>query len=133
MMIVDHIGIAVSDYEKSKKFYTKILAPLGIVLLSEHEGWVGFGQSGKAEFWFGPGKDTNYFAHVAFGAKTKEAVDLFYKIAIDEGAVCNGKPKLRHDYYSHYYGAFVLDSDGHHIGAVIHDLKLIPNESNLLA
>ena len=123
-MIIDHVGIAVSNYEKSKKFYTNILAPFGIKAIIEHDGWVGFGKNNKPEFWFGPGKDSKYFSHVAFMAETKEIVDIFYKIAIDEGAVCNGKPNIRQDYYLGYYGAFVIDPDGHHIGAIIHSSEL---------
>lgn len=120
-MILDHVGIAVSNYEKSKQFYTRVLAPLGITAINEHDGWVGFGKNGKAEFWFGAGKETTYFSHVVFKAETKEAIELFYKIALEEGAVCNGKPKLRQDYYPGYYGVFVIDPDGHSIGAVIHN------------
>ncbi|MBA2709859.1 MAG: VOC family protein [Tatlockia sp.] len=120
-MIIDHIGIAVSDYEKSKKFYINILTPFGIEPMAEHEGWVGFGKNNKPEFWLGPGKDTKYFMHFAFAADTKEIVDAFYKIAIEEGAVCNGKPKIREDYYSGYYGAFIIDYDGHSISAIVHN------------
>ena len=123
-MILDHVGITVSDYEKSKQFYTRILKPLGIIPIREHEGWMGFGTHDKPEFWFGPGKDTKYFSHVAFRAETKECVDIFYKTAIDEGALCNGEPKIRQDYYPGYYGAFVIDPDGHYIGAVVHGSKL---------
>lgn len=123
-MIIDHVGIAVSDYEQSKKFYTHVLAPLGITAIIEHNGWIGFGKEDKPEFWFGPGKETNHFMHVVFTAKTKEIVELFYKVAIEEGAVCNGKPKLRQDYYLGYYGAFVIDPDGNQIGAVIHSSEL---------
>jgi len=119
-MIIDHVGIAVSDREKSKKFYTNILTPFGISPLIEHEDWIGFGKQGRPEFWIGAGKDTKYFMHVAFAADTKAIVDAFYKIAIAEGAQCNGKPKLRNDYYADYYGAFILDYDGHNIGAVFH-------------
>lgn len=121
-MIIDHMGISVSNFEKSKKFYTNVLLTLGITPITEHDGWIGFGKNSKPEFWFGPGKDTEYFAHIAFMAETKETVDIFYKKAIDEGAICNGKPKLRQDYYPNYYGAFVIDPDGHHIGVVIHNL-----------
>lgn len=123
-MILDHVGITVSNYEKSKQFYTKILTSLDITAIAEHDGWVGFGKNGKPEFWFGTGTDTKYFSHVAFMAETKEAVDLFYKIAIAEGATDNGKPKIRQDYYPEYYGAFVIDPDGNYIGAVIHNSKL---------
>jgi len=38
-MIIDHIGLSVSDYESSKEFYTQALAPLGIELVMETEGW----------------------------------------------------------------------------------------------
>ncbi len=37
-MIIDHIGIAISDYDQSKEFYTKVLAPLDIKLVAEDQG-----------------------------------------------------------------------------------------------
>ena len=123
-MIVDHVGIAVSDYEKSKNFYLTILTPFGIEPITEHEGWIGFGKNSKPEFWLGPGKVTKYYMHVAFVADTKEIVDAFYRMAIEEGATCSGKPKIRTDYYTGYYGAFIIDYDGHHIGAVVHHSAL---------
>ncbi len=89
--------------------------------MAGHEGWVGFGKNRKPEFWLGPGKDTKYFMHLAFAADTKEIVDAFYKIAIEEGAVCNGKPKIRENYYSSYYGAVIIDYDGHSISAIVHN------------
>ena len=49
-MILDHIGIAVSDYAASKAFFTTALAPLEIALVSETHGWAGFGKVGKSEF-----------------------------------------------------------------------------------
>lgn len=119
-MILDHIGITVTDYEKSKKFYTLILAPLGIKPLTQHKDWIGFGKTDKPEFWFGPTAKIKQFTHIAFKADTEEAIQEFYKIAIQEGASCNGPPKLRNDYYTNYYSAFIVDYDGHYIGAVLH-------------
>jgi len=118
-MIIDHVGIAVTDYEKSKRFYTLILAPLEIKPLVEHKGWIGFGKN-QPEFWFGPNKTIQQFTHVAFKATTEKAIDEFYKRAIQEGAICKGKPKLRDDYYPNYYSAFIMDYDSHTIGAVLH-------------
>lgn len=89
-MLVDHVGIAVSDYKKSKKLYLTILAPFGIKPLTEHDGWIGFGKNNKPDFWLGPGKATSSFIQVAFVADTKEIVDYFYRIAIEEGAELNG-------------------------------------------
>ena len=37
-MIIDHIGISVSDYERSKQFFDRALAPLGIELVMEIVG-----------------------------------------------------------------------------------------------
>lgn len=40
--------------------------------------------------------------------------------AMAVGAKDNGAPGLRPIYHEHYYGAFVLDPDGHNIEAVCH-------------
>ena len=119
-MIIDHIGMAVSDYERSKAFYSKALAPLGIELITEVQGWAGFGKYGKPEFWFGVHEVAQNPMHIAFSASTREAVDLFYDAAMQAGAKDNGKPGLREIYHPNYYGAFVIDPDGHNIEAVCH-------------
>ena len=46
-MIIDHFGIAVSDPQASKAFYTAVLASLGITLLMDVQGWVGFGRDAE--------------------------------------------------------------------------------------
>lgn len=33
--MIDHTGVSVADYQKSKTFYTKALAPIGYVLMME--------------------------------------------------------------------------------------------------
>jgi catechol 2,3-dioxygenase-like lactoylglutathione lyase family enzyme len=38
MTMLDHVGFAVADYERSKAFYEKALAPLGLRLLMEFSG-----------------------------------------------------------------------------------------------
>jgi catechol 2,3-dioxygenase-like lactoylglutathione lyase family enzyme len=127
-MIIDHLGIGVSDYERAKAFYTEALAPLGITLIMEvgpeHTGnqvhACGFGKNGKPEFWIGSDGKTDPPVHVAFVAESKAEVDAFYKAALRAGARDNGSPGLRPQYHPNYYGAFVLDLDGHNIEAVYH-------------
>ena len=119
-MLIDHIGIAVSDIEKSKAFYTTVLAPLGIKLIAEVDDWVGFGKNDKADFWFGPDDIIHPPMHIAFSAENRAKVDQFYRVAIDAGAIDNGKPGIREIYHPRYYGAFVIDPDGHNIEAVCH-------------
>ena len=57
---------------------------------------------------------------MAFAAASRAQVDEFYRAAIAAGATDNGAPGLRALYHSNYYGAFVLDPDGHNIEAVCH-------------
>jgi hypothetical protein len=47
-------------------------------------------------------------------------VDAFYRAALAAGGRDNGPPGLRPHYHANYYGAFVLDPDGHNIEACCH-------------
>ena len=58
--------------------------------------------------------------HAAFAADRRDQVDAFYDAAIAAGGRDNGAPGLRPEYSDDYYGAFVLDPDGHNIEAVYH-------------
>lgn len=119
-MIIDHIGIAIADYDRSKQFYQTVLATLGIELVIEVQGWAGFGKQDKAEFWFGPDEVIQPPMHIAFAAANRKQVDDFYRAALNAGATDNGEPGVREIYHSNYYGAFVIDPDGHNIEAVCH-------------
>ncbi len=119
-MIIDHMGIAVSDYEEAKAFYTKALAPLGIELIMEVQGWAGLGRSGKPEFWFGKHSEPQKPMHIAFSADSRDQVDRFYEAALAAGGKDNGAPGIREIYHPNYYGAFVIGPDGHNIEAVCH-------------
>jgi catechol 2,3-dioxygenase-like lactoylglutathione lyase family enzyme len=119
-MIIDHIGLAVSDYEASKQFFTQALAPLGIELVMEIQAWAGFGKVGKSELWFGAQAGNQTPMHIAFVAENREAVRAFYKAALAAGGKDNGAPGIREIYHPNYYGAFVIGPDGHNIEAVCH-------------
>ena len=118
----DHVTFTVSDYARSKEFYSRALAPLGITLVTEPEGWgAGFGESDDAYFWIGSqGEVTRGQLHVAFTADSRDTVDAFHAAALAAGGTDNGAPGLRTIYHPDYYGAFVLDPDGHNIEAVCH-------------
>ena len=126
--MLDHIGVTVSDFARSRAFYTRTLAPLGIGVIMEvsaeqsgGSAHVGFGEDGKAYFWLSDGDDTAPSGvHIAFAARARDDVDAFYRAAIAAGAHDNGAPGLRPHYHPNYYGAFVLDPDGHNIEAVCH-------------
>jgi catechol 2,3-dioxygenase-like lactoylglutathione lyase family enzyme len=119
-MILDHIGLAVSDYSRSKAFFSQALEPLGITLVTEVAGWAGFGRDGKPEFWFGTHSKVQNPMHIAFSAESRAQVDAFYEAALRAGAKDNGAPGIREIYHPNYYGAFVIGPDGHNIEAVCH-------------
>jgi catechol 2,3-dioxygenase-like lactoylglutathione lyase family enzyme len=117
--MIDHISLAVSDFDKAKKFYSAALAPLGYKVLMEFEGACGLGADGKADLWIGPG-EKRVPMHIAFVAKSRKAVDEFHAAALAAGGTDNGPPGLRAQYHPNYYGAFVYDAEGNNIEAVIH-------------
>jgi len=115
--MLDHVGLAVSDFARSKEFFTRALAPLGYQLLMEFGDGAGFGKDGKPDFWIGQGTAAGT-THVAFAAEQRRVVDDFYKAAIAAGGRDNGAPGLRPQYHPNYYGAFVFDPDGNNVEAV---------------
>jgi catechol 2,3-dioxygenase-like lactoylglutathione lyase family enzyme len=119
--MLDHVTLGVSDITRSKAFYDAALRPLGIErLYAEGESFAGYGENSKAFFWIGSRDAMPTGSHVAFTASGREAVDEFYMAAIKAGGRDNGKPGLRPRYHANYYGAFILDPDGHNIEAVCH-------------
>jgi len=124
--MIDHIGIPVSDYARSKAIYEKALAPLGYTLIMEVQQdendspAAGSGANGKPDFWIGGEGALDKPVHIAIAAKDRASVDAFHKAALAAGAQDNGAPGLRPHYHANYYGAFVLDPDGHNIEAVCH-------------
>lgn len=122
--MLDHVGVGVADFARSKAFYTQALAPLGYTLLRQvgpdqnGVSHAGFGAEGRTRFWIGSGAPLTGRLHVAFAAESRPIVDAFYAAAIAAGGRDNGPPGLRPHYHADYYGAFVLDPDGHNIEAV---------------
>jgi catechol 2,3-dioxygenase-like lactoylglutathione lyase family enzyme len=126
--MIDHTGLVVSDFDKSKPFYVMALEPIGYSLLAEFpadaSGRIkvgGFGEAPKPDFWIINGTPNQPRIHVAFRVSSRAMVDAFYAAAIAAGGRDNGPPGVRPHYHPHYYGAFVLDPDGHNIETVCHE------------
>jgi catechol 2,3-dioxygenase-like lactoylglutathione lyase family enzyme len=125
--MIDHVGFAVADYPRSRQFYERALAPLGYGVVmqvtreqtGEYEG-CGFGPPQRPHFWVGTGARHSTATHVAFNAPSRAAVDAFYAAALAAGGRDNGPPGLRAHYHPTYYGAYVIDPDGHNVEAVCH-------------
>jgi catechol 2,3-dioxygenase-like lactoylglutathione lyase family enzyme len=123
VITLDHVGFAVDDYERSKAFYAKALAPLGLKLLMEFAGAAaGFGKDdGERPSFFieAHGEPVRGRLHIALRADSRAQVDAFHAAAIEAGGRDNGAPGLRW-YHPDYYGGYVLDPDGNNIEAVCH-------------
>lgn len=129
MSLFDHVALVVNDYARSKAFYDRALAPLGVKAIDAGSKGCGYGRD-EVDFWIGPGPTSFQTpehlriitpVHIAFAARSRAAVDAFYKAAIEAGGKDFGAPGLRPQYHAGYYSAFVLDPDGNDIEAVLHE------------
>ena len=126
--MLDHVSLGITDIDRSRRFYDAVLRPLGLVRI------VDFGEGRGSDYGAAAGAVGVEFtitheidvrtpipgAHVCFRAPDRAAVDVFHAAALASGGRDDGAPGLRPQYHSHYYGAFVLDPDGHRIEAVCH-------------
>jgi catechol 2,3-dioxygenase-like lactoylglutathione lyase family enzyme len=126
--MLDHIGIRVSNLERSKNFYRAALRPLNYVLRKEIPSAAGFGVVdgyGKSpdpagDFWLIEEDPQGPRVHIAFSASSHQQVDAFFAAARAAGGISNGAPGLRPEYHAHYYAAFILDPDQYNIEVVCH-------------
>ena len=120
--MIDHVSIAVSQLQRSIKFYEEVLAPLGMTKLVERDATVGFGKR-YPEFWVNLRPDravepADSGAHVCLRARDIAAVDGFFTAALEHGGERDGPPGMRPQYSDTYYAAFIRDPDGNRIEAV---------------
>jgi catechol 2,3-dioxygenase-like lactoylglutathione lyase family enzyme len=124
--MLDHIGIRVSDLGRARAFYDAALKPIGIevrhVVGKELTGTfevLGYGDE-RPFFWVTQDARATAPLHVAFTVPTRALVDAFHAAGLAAGGRDNGGPGVRAHYHPTYYGAFILDPDGHNIEAVCH-------------
>ena len=116
---IDHVSLPVNDLQASKDFYAAALAPLGMSMLGTSAAHAAFGID-HMPYLVVRLTDTKVAAvHLAFIAAARLEVDEFHAAGVQAGGVDNGPPGLR-EYHPSYYGAFVLDPDGHNIEVVKH-------------
>lgn len=121
--MLGHLSFGVSDLAYAIAFYDAALAPLGCVRVWTTDKQAGYGLPGGGDKLAlklqprpvvppGPG------FHLAFDAKSREAVDAFHAAALRYGGMDEGAPGLRPHYGPTYYAAFVRDPDGYKLEAV---------------
>ena len=119
---ISFVMVGTNDLDKSSKFYDIVLANLGMKRVTVTERYIAYshssGDDGLKFYITKPQNKDNATAGngtmVALSAETKEAVDKFHKIALENGAVDEGKPGLRSD--GNYY-SYIRDLDGNKIAS----------------
>lgn len=125
--MLDHVSLGVRDVARSRRFYDATLRPLGLVRIVDFDGGRG------SDYGAAPGSLGVEFTitregdvapspgtHLCFRARDRDAVRDFHRAALGNGGRDDGEPGPRPRYHTSYYGAFVLDPDGHRIEAVCH-------------
>lgn len=126
--MIDHLSLVVRDYARSLAFYRQALAPTGHARVVELPGApgaaspsAGFCHEDGSDLWIRQGEPATTPLHLAFRVPDRAAVDAFHRAALAAGGRDHGAPGVRPHYHPHYYGAFVLDPDGHNLEAVCHE------------
>jgi catechol 2,3-dioxygenase-like lactoylglutathione lyase family enzyme len=115
--MIEHVSLRCSDSKASRRFYERVLKPLGYVCDMEYGDSFGFkDDAGRHDFWVSPGK-VGTPTHLAFHARSRKSIDEFYAAAVKAGGKDNGEPGPREGYAA--YAAFVIDRDGNNVEAVI--------------
>ena len=116
---IDHLWIRVADVPAAKRFYETVAPHAGFRLRRDLPERAQFaGESGSFSVVLG---DSTEHLHMAFPASDNAAVDAFHRAATEAGYRDNGAPGERDVYHPGYYGAFVLDPDGHNVELVNHN------------
>ena len=118
--LIDHIQLVVRDLAASRRFYTAVFDVLKVPMggTADDYFWADELFISTANSVAAQGHLTGR-THLAFQAKDRAMVDVFYEAALAHGGTDNGAPGER-AYHPGYYAAFVLDPDGNNIEAVFH-------------
>ena len=118
MPIFTHITVGSNNLDQARKFYDKVLAPLGLKRLRDMDNGSFWGVDAPEFFVLKPrdGKPATVGngMTIGFRAPNKKAIDDFYAIALKEGGKDEGPPGKR-DFVPGLYAAYVRDLDGHKI------------------
>ncbi len=130
-MPLRHVTLIVSDVSRSAAFYEAVLAPLGLIRAAEYADEeeppgelppevVGFGAVGhEPQLWLAAGGSPSVHVHLAFGARTRSAVEAFSAAAVTHGGTAQQAPRRWEIYRPGYFGALVVDLDGNLVEAFI--------------
>jgi catechol 2,3-dioxygenase-like lactoylglutathione lyase family enzyme len=118
---IDHLWLRVRDPQASRRFYTTIAPYAGLRLGQDGPGRVQFRGEDYSFSLVRDERPLTEHVHLAFPAAANATVRDFHAAALAAGYEDHGAPGERAVYHPGYYGAFVLDPDGHNVEVVNHN------------
>jgi catechol 2,3-dioxygenase-like lactoylglutathione lyase family enzyme len=118
---IDHLWLRVADLDSSRRFWETVAPVLGLRVRRSDRAERVHVERGDRSFALVPGGPPTAHVHLAFPTPDDETVRRFHEVAVGAGYRDNGGPGERPQYHAGYYGAFVLDADGHNVEAVNHN------------
>ena len=120
--MLDHLSLGVTDLGRAMRFYDAAFAPLGYARRLSNEGEAAYGPEGAPTFWLYPMKPGESVVgagtHIAITAPDRMSVESAHAAAIAAGGASVRPPAERPDISDNYFGAVVLDPDGHKLELV---------------
>jgi len=118
---IDRLWLRVRDPQASRDFYATVAPYAGLRLAHDAPDRVQFAGSDFSFSLVNDGRRLSEHVHIAFTADADATVREFHAAALAAGYEDHGAPGERPVYHPGYYGAFVLDPDGHNVEVVNHN------------
>lgn len=127
-----HMVLGTNDLAESTAFYDRVMPVLGLSRQDTGETYAGYGRPediGSGINCLFIGKPLNgevasagNGVNLALLATSRDQVDRFYALALENGGTDDGAPGLR-DVHPDFYAAYVLDPTGHKLVVVCHSAQ----------
>jgi catechol 2,3-dioxygenase-like lactoylglutathione lyase family enzyme len=111
--VIDHIGLEVSDLNRSARFYDSVLFALGGRRMFESPRSIAYGINGPDVWIVVRGREpAPGYGHLALHASGRAAVNAAHAAGLANGGSDDGPPGPRPNYGRGYYAAYLRDPDG---------------------
>jgi catechol 2,3-dioxygenase-like lactoylglutathione lyase family enzyme len=117
--VIHHVSVAVSDLERSGRFYDSVLGALGWRRSIDDDQTIAWGIV-RPVFYAStrdPGRTGG--GHVCFSASGISAVKAAWESGVGAGGTDDGAPGARPEYGASYYSAYLLDPDGNRVEVAV--------------
>jgi catechol 2,3-dioxygenase-like lactoylglutathione lyase family enzyme len=118
---IDHLWLRVRDPQASRRFYATIAPHAGLRVTHDDADRVQLSGPDASFSLVRDDRPLTEHVHLAFPTHEDAPVRAFHAAALAAGYEDHGAPGERPAYHPGYYGAFVLDPDGHNIEVVNHN------------